>query len=73
MGKKEEEISPRSPSYDIFWKDSAGNPIWLETVSGLDHAKKRLISLRSATPGDYMIFDPASGSFLELNARQKSA
>ena len=72
MDEKNPENEARN-SYDIFWKDSAGNPIWLETVSGLDRAKKRLISLRTLTPGDYMIFDPASSSFLELNARKKSA
>ena len=73
MGEKHPENAARASTYDIFWKDSAGNPIWLETVSGLDRAKKRLISLRSATPGDYMIFDPASSSFLETIAQKKSA
>jgi len=46
-----------SLSLDIFKKDVAGNPIWLDTVGDLDTARLRLRQLASVIPGEYFAFD----------------
>jgi uncharacterized surface protein with fasciclin (FAS1) repeats len=65
------ELPP--PTYDIFKKDATGNPIWLETVEGLDQAKARVRLLRASGTGEYLVFSPAINSFLNLDAKTQSA
>jgi hypothetical protein len=37
----------------------------VEAAANLDEAKKRLTSLASTEPGDYLIWDPADHKFIE--------
>jgi hypothetical protein len=67
------EYNPANATYDIFKKDSTGSPIWIEAVQGLDQVKKRLISLASARPDEYLVFNPATNTFVDLNAKKQSA
>jgi hypothetical protein len=60
-------------TYDIFRKDAAGNPIWLEAIEGLDQAKARVRHLRASGTGEYLIFSPAINGFLSLDAKKQSA
>ena len=60
-------------TYDIFKKDAAGSPIWLETVEGLDQAKARVRYLRASGTGEYLVFSPAINGFLSLDAKKQSA
>lgn len=59
--------------FEIFKKDAAGNPIWVETAVGLDHAKKRLIALSGNSTGDYLVFNPRTNAFVDVRAQAKSA
>ena len=52
-------------TYDIFRKTSEKNATWVETVTGLEHAKKRLVKLASTTPGAYLLYDPRIAQFIE--------
>ena len=52
-------------TYDIFWKLSGEDAVWVETVDDLQQAKKRLITLATTTPGAYLIFDPREHKFIE--------
>lgn len=52
-------------TYDIFRKTSQKDATWVETVTGLEHAKKRLIKLASTTPGAYLLYDPRIAQFIE--------
>jgi hypothetical protein len=53
--------------YDIFKKMPGDSPIWIEAVEGLEQVKKRLGQLPSASPGEYLVYDPASRSFIETS------
>ncbi len=59
-------------TYDIFRKDTAGNPIWLEVVEGLDEAKARVRYLRASGSGEYLVFSLAINGFLNLDAQNPS-
>jgi hypothetical protein len=52
-------------TYDIFRKTSPQDATWVETVTGLEHAKKRLIKLASTSPGAYLLYDPRNAQFIE--------
>lgn len=52
-------------AYNIFRKTSDTPLAWVEAAGNLDEAKKRLISLASAEPGDYFIWDPVGHKFIE--------
>ena len=52
-------------TYDIFRKTSEKNATWVESVTGLEHAKKRLVKLASTTPGAYLLYDPRIAQFIE--------
>jgi hypothetical protein len=55
------EIFMRSPSFDIFRRDTSGNPVWVEAVDDLETAKSRIIELSAAAPGQYVVFNQRSG------------
>jgi hypothetical protein len=52
-------------AYNIFRKTTETPLAWVEAASNLDEAKKRLTSLASTEPGDYLIWDPADHKFIE--------
>jgi hypothetical protein len=52
-------------TYDIFRKTSDKEATWVESVTGLEPAKKRLIKLASTTPGAYLLYDPRIAEFIE--------
>jgi hypothetical protein len=54
-----------SSKYDIFRKTPETPLTWIETVEGIDDAKKRLISLASGKPGEYFIWDLWGHKFIE--------
>jgi hypothetical protein len=58
-------------AYNIFRKTPDSPLAWVEATENIDEAKKRLIGLASAQPGDYFIWDPADHKFIE--ALPKSA
>jgi len=65
--------SQRSPDrpirkYDIFREDSCKGPLWIETVVGLDEAKRRVLQLHAQSPGNYRVFDPLAGAFIEFRS-----
>jgi hypothetical protein len=55
-------------TYDIFRKTSDKDATWVETVTGLEPAKKRLVRLASTTPGAYLLYDPRIAQFIEPSA-----
>jgi hypothetical protein len=59
--------------FEIFKKDAAGNPIWVETAIGLDQTRKRLIALSGNSTGDYLVFNPRTNTFVDVKQRTKSA
>lgn len=50
--------------YDIFRRDEAGDPVWIEAVADLETAKGRIIELSSAAPGQYVVFNHSSGQMV---------
>ena len=52
-------------AYNIFRKTSDSPLVWVEASENIDDAKKRLINLASAEPGDYFIWDPDEYKFIE--------
>jgi hypothetical protein len=73
MNRTDLDPENHQSAYEIFKKDSSGNPIWMETVFGLDQARKRLISMAAYSPGEYLAFDPVTHSFVDIHANTKSA
>jgi hypothetical protein len=58
-------------TYDIFERlADAGPPRWIETVHGLEQARRRLSSLSAKGSGTYVVYDLRLGMFIEvLNSR----
>jgi hypothetical protein len=54
-----------SSYYQILAKLPTGDPFPVETPTGLDEAKSRLIQLASTKPGDYAIYDLKSADLIE--------
>ena len=52
-------------AYNIFRKTTETLLVWVEAPVNLDEAKKRLISLASTEPDDYLIWDPTDHRFIE--------
>jgi hypothetical protein len=44
-------------TYDIFKGLPDREPIWVESVQGLDNAGARIIKLLETRPGDYFVYD----------------
>jgi hypothetical protein len=53
------------PVFDIFRRTSDKDAVWVEEVQGLRQVKKRLITLESAVPGTYLVFDATADKFIE--------
>jgi hypothetical protein len=54
-------------SLDIFRLESDGTALWRGTAEGFDAAMARVKALASRSPGDYMIYSPATGTKTRLN------
>jgi hypothetical protein len=50
--------------YDIFSGLPETDPLWLETVAGLDLARKHMKALATKSPGPYFIFDCRSSKIV---------
>ena len=53
-------------TYDIFKKTSDKDGVWLEAVQGLQQAKERLLHHRSASTGEYLVFDTTEDKFIDV-------
>jgi len=51
------------PKYDIF-KKTENSVVWIEAVEDIVAAKKRLISLSTAAPGEYKLWDSSRQEFI---------
>jgi hypothetical protein len=61
-------------TFIIFKKTPAqSNPVWVETVEGLEKSKKRLIEYTSRSGEDYYLFDVKQARVLDVLARAKGA
>jgi hypothetical protein len=49
-------------TFDVFSGRSTENPLWLESVRGLENAKRRMERRSQEKPGDYFLFDCTTGS-----------
>lgn len=49
------------PSIDIFKSDPDGEVLWIGAVDSLAAAKDRIAQLGESSPGEYLIFDQATG------------
>jgi len=47
--------------FDIFVRQSDGQPIWVKAVETLEEAKQQVASMAQTVPGDYFIFNAMSG------------
>jgi hypothetical protein len=54
-----------SSKYELFRKTPETSLTWIETFEDINDAKKRLISLASGNPGDYLIWDLSGHRFIE--------
>jgi hypothetical protein len=60
-------------TYIIFKRSaSQNNPVWVETVQGLEKGKKRLSEYKANSPDDYYLFDVRQARVLDVLARAKS-
>ncbi len=62
-------------TYIIFKRSaSQNNPVWVETVQGLEKGKKRLMEYKANSRDDYYLFDVREARVLDVVlARAKSA
>ena len=47
--------------YNIFKRDDRGNPVWVEAAVDLENAKSRILELSAEAPGQYVVFNQATG------------
>jgi hypothetical protein len=50
--------------YDLFAADPDSGPLWLETITGLDKAEKRMKERGAEEPGDYFIYNVREGALI---------
>jgi len=50
-----------SAKFDIFMRQPDGQPIWVKAVETLEDAKRQVVALAQAVPGDYFIFNAMNG------------
>ncbi len=48
-------------NWDIFKLDQDGSMLWIGTAETLEDAKVSVTVLAETSPGDYLIFSPATG------------
>jgi hypothetical protein len=54
-----------SSKYELFRKTPETSLTWIETFEDVKEAKKRLISIASGKPADYLIWDLSGHKFIE--------
>jgi hypothetical protein len=59
------EASAMTAKYDIFKKTPQNDFVWVEAVEDIVAAKKRLISLTSATRTEYRLWDSIEQKFVD--------
>jgi len=59
-----EEANMQEPTFYILSGIPDKNPKWLESVSGLTNARKRMEELAAEIPGQYFIFNAWNGCVL---------
>ena len=52
-------------TFDIWAGTSHKSGKWLETVTGIDNARKRMREIATEAPGPYFIFGPWNGYILD--------
>lgn len=63
----------QEPLFDIFSGKPDSNPLWLETVEGLDRARERMEQRAAQNPGSYFIFSTQAQAVLaEIETAEKS-
>lgn len=53
-----------SAIYDVFKGVPGREPIWVETVQGLENARMRLLKLCESCPGEYFVFDSLNAKII---------
>ena len=56
--------------YDIFLKEGENGLMWMDAVEDICAARKRLVSLASAKPGEYRVWDPSRQQFVDLSRQR---
>ena len=51
-------------SYDIFRREPAGDPVWVEAAFDLESAKSRIIELSVERPGQYVVLNQSNGQMV---------
>lgn len=46
----------QEPTFDIFSGKIGENPVWMEAVEGLSHARARMNDLAAQIPGRYFVY-----------------
>ena len=57
--------------FDIFTTLPDGRPLWVESIKGLEEAKKRLDWLAVRYPRDYFIYSEKSGGVIKRIPRSQ--
>jgi hypothetical protein len=52
-------------TYEIFRKEADNTTIRIESVKGIEEARKRLRELNATGPGEHFIFDPVRANAIE--------
>ena len=60
------------PTFDIFRGATDRDAVWIEAVSGLSSARRRMEEIAAGSPGQYFVFGPQSHSILARIDTRKS-
>jgi hypothetical protein len=61
------------PMFDIFSGGPDKDPMWLDTVAGLSHARERMEQIAAKAPGHYFLFSTEAQTILaEIDTVKKS-
>ncbi len=52
----------KDASYDLFALDSERGPLWLESIGGLENAKRCMEQRTAESPGEYFIYNVREGT-----------
>src|SRR5262249_14439773 len=55
-------------NFDIFSGTSDRDAVWLEVVSGLEAARKRVHEISGAGPGDYFLFHAGTHAIIRIDS-----
>ena len=60
----------RTPHLDILKRQGDGSFVWIEAISDVRLAEKRISELAGAEPGEYFVFDQTSQQVVAKVARK---